>query len=122
MHEIRSVLHSQEQKTGSLITIRLLLPINHQKQGKHANKQDAGLEAHSCFALLVHVHQNVRRLTELYVSVLLMLLRLRSFFLHEFTQPGFRVQLPAERLNTETHSERHFGGRQQASATFNLTF
>lgn len=38
------------------------------------------------------------------------------------TPPRFRVQLPAEPANTETHSERHLRGKQQASSTFNLTF
>lgn len=28
--------------------------------------------------------------------------------------PGFRVHIPAEPPDTETHSERHFGGKKQA--------
>lgn len=37
--------------------------------------------------------------------------------------PGFRVHVPAELPNTETHSGRHFGGKKQAPPPpLNLTF
>lgn len=38
------------------------------------------------------------------------------------TPSGFRVQLPPELPNTETHSEMHFRAKQQALTTFNSTF